>query len=417
MPAPLDLAFIRAQFPAFAHPETGQWVMSENAGGSYAAKPVIDQLHHFMTATKVQPYWPFAPSAEGGRAMDRSKDLWTRALNAEPEEVMFGPSTSMNTYVLAQALRAELAVGDEVIVTNQDHEANVGAWRRLADGNSGIVVRELSVDRETGRLDMGKLKSLLNSRTKLVFLTHCSNVVGEIHDIAAIAKEVHAAGARLGVDGVSCAPHLLPDVKALGADFYYFSLYKVYGPHQGLLYVKREHLERIKNQGHFFNEPLLGKRLTPAGPQHGEIASSGGIIDYLEAVYAHHLPKGEAPAATLSARVQAVCERFHAQECLQANRILTLLREKGARVLGPQTAEPHRRAATIAFRPRRGKPADVVDKLVAAKIACGSGHFYAYRVIEALGIPLDEGVVRLSLVHYNDESDVTRILEALDRAL
>ena len=414
---PLDLPYIRAQFPALAHPETGRWVMSENAGGSYAAKPVIDQLHHYMTATKVQPYWAFAASAETGRAMDRSHALWASALNAEPDEIMFGPSTSMNTYVLANALRPQLSVGDEIIVTNQDHEANVGAWRRLADANSGVIVRELGVNPETGRVDMSRLHDLLNTRTKYVFLTHCSNIVGEIHDIAAIAREVHAAGARLGVDGVSCAPHLLPDVKALGADFYYFSLYKTYGPHQGLLYVKREILETLPNQGHFFNAPLLGKRLTPAGPQHGEIACAGGVIDYLDAAYAHHLPKGESPAATHCQRIQSIMDRFHAHECEMANRVLSLLKDKGARIIGPLTAEPHRRAATIAFRPRRGKPAEAEQELVARNICCGSGHFYAHRVMQALGIDPEEGAVRLSLVHYNDETDVTRLLEALDAVL
>ena len=413
----LDHDFVRAQFPAFAHPQTGQWVMSENAGGSYAARPVIDQLQHFMTATKVQPYWDFAASVEAGAAMDRSTALWTAALNAEPEEVMFGPSTSINTYVLANALRAELSVGDEIIVTNQDHEANSGAWRRFSEGNGGIVVRELSVDPETGRLDIGKLKNLLNARTRLVFITHCSNIAGEIHDIAMIAREVHAAGARIGVDGVSAAPHLLPDVKALGVDFYYFSLYKVYGPHQGLLFVKREHLERIANQGHVFNAEKLGKKLTPAGPQHGEIACAGGVIDYLEATYAHHLPAGQTAATTLSARMQGLCEMFHAHECTEANRILTLLRDKGARIIGPLTAEPGKRAATIAFRPKRGKPRDVVNKLIARKICTGSGHFYAYRLMQALGLEPDDGVVRLSLVHYNDAADVMRVLEALDGAL
>ena len=413
----LDHDFIRAQFPTLSHPATGQWVMSENAGGSYAAKPVIDQLHHYMTATKAQPYWDFAASAETGAMMDRATILWTAALNAESEEVMFGPSTSINTYVLAHALRAELNVGDEVIVTNQDHEANGGAWRRFSEGNSGIVVRELSVDPETGRLDFARLKNLMNKRTKLVFITHCSNIAGEIHDIAAIAREVHAAGARIGVDGVSAAPHLLPDVKALGVDFYYFSLYKVYGPHQGLMYVKREHLERMANQGHFFNEKKLGKRLTPAGPQHGEIACAGGVIDYLEAAYAHHLGKGEAALPSLSARMQSICDRFHAHECTQANRILTLLRDKGAWIIGPPTAEPHKRAATIGFRPKKGKPQDVVDKLIARQICTGSGHFYAYRLMQALGLEPDDGVVRLSLVHYNTEADVTRILEALDEAL
>ena len=413
----LDLDFCRAQFPAFAHAETGQWVMSENARGSYAAKPVIDQLHHFMTATKVQPYWSFAASAEAGANMDRSTALWTSAINAEPDEVMFGPSTSINTYVLAQALRAELTVGDEIIVTNQDHEANSGAWRRLADGNSGIVVRELSVDPETGRLDMGKLKNLLNKRTKLVFITHCSNIVGEIHDIAAITRQVQAAGARIGVDGVSCAPHLLPDVKALGVDFYYFSLYKTYGPHQGLMYVKRAHLERMANQGHFFNSPHLGKRLTPAGPQHGEIACAGGVIDYLEQAYAYHFGKIEASEPNAYKRMQSIMDHFHRHECAQANRILTLLGDKRARIIGPLIAEPHKRAATIAFRPRQGTPQEVVDKLIARKICCGSGHFYAHRLMQGLGIDPEEGVVRLSLVHYNTEADITRVLEALDQAL
>jgi len=413
----LDFDYLRAQFPPLAHPEIGQWVMSENAGGSYAAKPVIDQFAHYMTVAKAQPYWSFSASADTGRAMDRSIALWTQALNADPEEVMFGPSTSINTYVLANALRAELNVGDEIIVTNQDHEANVGSWRRLSQGNSGIVVRELGVDPETGRLDLRQLKNLLNPRTRLVLITHCSNIVGEIHDIAAIAREVHAAGARIGVDGVSCAPHLLPDVKALDVDFYYFSLYKTYGPHQGLLYVKRQHLERIANQGHFFNAPLLGKRLTPAGPQHGEIACAGGVIDYLEQAYARHLVKGEPSAEHLHQRMSSIMEHFHRHECEQANRILTLLADKGARIVGPLTAEPHKRAATIAFRPKTGSPQDVVDKLVARKICCGSGHFYAHRLMQALGIDPEDGVVRLSLVHYNTAKDVTRVLESLDDAL
>jgi len=416
MPHPLDHAYIRAQFPAFSHPETGQWIMSENAGGSYAAQPVVERLNRYMTG-QVQPYWQFPASTATRRDMDSSLELWTAAINAEPEEVMFGPSTSMNTYVLARALRSELSVGDEVIVTNQDHEANNGAWRRLAEGNSGIVVREWSVDPETGRLDISKLKNLLNARTKYVFVTHCSNIAGEIHDIAAITKQVHAAGAKIGVDGVSCAPHLLPDVKALGVDFYYFSLYKVYGPHQGLLYVKRQHLERIANQGHFFNATSLGKRLTPAGPQHADIACAGGTIEYLEAAFAHHLAAGVTPAMTLCERVQSIMERFHAHECVQANRILSLLRDKGARIVGPQTAEPHKRAATVAFRPKRGTPQDAEAKLIERKICCGSGHFYAFRLMQALGIDPEEGVIRLSLVHYNSHADVTRILEALDAVL
>ncbi len=411
---PLDLAFIRSQFPAFSHPETGLWVMAENAGGAYAPSQVVDKLYHFMTATKVQPYWASSPSAEAGRAMDRSQALLAAAFNAEPDEIMFGPSTSMNTYVLAHALRAELSTGDEVIVTNQDHEANVGAWRRLADGNSGIVVREWGVDPETGRLDVKGLEKLLNKRTKLVCVTQCSNIAGEIHDVAALAKLVHKAGARIAVDAVSYAPHMLADMKALDVDFYYCSLYKVFGPHQGLMYVKREHLERIANQGHCFNADKLGKRLTPAGPQHGEIACASGIIDYLEDVGRHHGIKG----ATLGDRVRLTMEAFHSHECRLANRVLDLLRAKRARIIGPEKAEPHKRAATIAFVPKKTTPEAVMQELTKARIAIGGGaDFYARRLIEAVGVDPDVGVARISLVHYNDDRDVDRLLEALDPLL
>ncbi len=388
--------------------------MAENAGGAYAPRHVVDKLHHYMVATKVQPYWASDPSSEVGRAMDRSHTQWAEALNAERDEVMFGPSTSINTYVLSHALKAELRQGDEVIVTNQDHEANVGAWRRLADGNSGIVVREWAVDPKTGRLDLAGLKRLLNGRTKLVSVTHCSNIAGEINDIAAIAKLVHAAGARLAVDAVSYAPHMIADMKALGGDFYYFSLYKVYGPHQGLMYVQRDSLERIANQGHYFNAKLLGKRLTPAGPQHGEIACAGGVIDYFEEVAAHEGLVGTGPGA----RVRAVMERFHAHECEQASRVLGLLRDKGARIIGPETAELHKRAATIAFVPRRGTPEGVMEHLAKRKIAIGGGaDFYARRLIEAVGIDPEVGVARVSLVHYNSAGDVDRVLEALGEVI
>jgi cysteine desulfurase family protein (TIGR01976 family) len=411
---PLDLAFIRSQFPAFSHPETGRWVMAENAGGAYAPAQVVDKLYHFMTATKVQPYWVSSPSAEAGRAMDRSQALLAEAFNAEADEIMFGPSTSMNTYVLAHALRAELSAGDEVIVTNQDHEANIGAWRRLADGNSGIVVREWGVDRETGRLDVQGLEELLGKRTKLVCVTQCSNIAGEINDVAALAKVVHRAGARIAVDAVSYAPHMLADVKALDVDFYYCSLYKVFGPHQGLMYVKREHLERMANQGHFFNQAKLGKRLTPAGPQHGEIACASGIVDYLEDIGRHHGVAGK----TLGDRVRATMEAFHTHECRLANRVLTLLKDKGARIIGPQTAEPHKRAATIAFVPRKTEPEAVMMRLAEARIAIGGGaDFYAKRLIEAVGVDPQQGVARISLVHYNNDADVDRLLDALAGAL
>ncbi|MEL6287154.1 MAG: aminotransferase class V-fold PLP-dependent enzyme [Pseudomonadota bacterium] len=410
----LDIDYVRAQFPAFEHPDSADWAFFENAGGAYAARPVVDRLARFMVAAKVQPYGPSDPSEETGREMDRSHVRFAEALGVPAETVMFGPSTSMNTYVLSMALRSMLAPGDEVIVTNQDHEANVGVWHRLAEGNSGFVVREWQVDPETGRLDTAGLDALLNERTRWVFVTHCSNLAGEIHDVRALAERAHAAGARIAVDGVSYAPHGLPNLAELGVDAYYFSLYKTFGPHQGLLYVAPELLAEMPNQGHFFNAASPGKRLTPAGPQHGEIACAGGVVDYLDALDRHHFAGSDAPLPERLARIKHLMAQHEAE---QAERILALLREKGVRIIGPDHAEPHRRAATIAFKSDTVANNTISEHLRARQIACGVSDFYAVRLIEAMGMSAEDGVVRLSLVHYNSPSEVDRLLAALDDVL
>ncbi|MDH3693036.1 MAG: aminotransferase class V-fold PLP-dependent enzyme [Gammaproteobacteria bacterium] len=412
-----DIGFIRSQFPAFAHPETGQWAFFENAGGSYAAAPVVDKLHHFMTATKMQPYGASAPSREAGEAMDLSHEKLAAAINAETDEVMFGPSTSMNTYVISHAMRSMLQAGDEVIVTNQDHEANIGAWWRMEEGDSGIVVREWQVDSESGLLDISGLTRLLNEKTKLVCVTHCSNIVGAINDIPKIARLVRETGAWLAVDGVSFAPHLFPNVKALDVDFYFFSLYKTFGPHQGLLYVRKPVLEQMPNQSHFFNAGYLTKKLTPAGPQHGEIACASGVVEYLENVYAHHFPESENTPGSVYDRVSAAMHLGHAYEAEQTNRILGFLRDNGVRIIGDETASAGKRAPTIAFTGAKLQPMELATRCAAVQVGIGGDNFYAYRLMQALGIEPDEGVVRISLVHYTSAEDVDRLLNALDEHL
>ena len=279
----LDINFVRSQFPAFSESSLQDFAHFENAGGSYACRQMIDSLHRFYLEAKVQPYYGFEPSHGGGLQMDSARQRMAAWLNVAQDEVHFGPSTSQNTYVVAQALRQHLKPGDEVIVTNQDHEANVGVWRRLeADG---VVIREWQVDPESAELDSAELDKLLNEKTRVVAFTHCSNIVGSINPVREWTAKIHAVGAIAVVDGVSYAGHGLPDVEDLGADIYLFSLYKVYGPHLGVMFMRRSVNEQLPNQGHFFNADYPTARFTPAGPDHAQIASVNGVIDYFEAVY------------------------------------------------------------------------------------------------------------------------------------
>ncbi len=407
--ATLDYAFVRAQFPAFAEPSLAGQAFFENAGGSYACGRVIERLGEYYRRLKVQPYYDFEASREAGEWMDLARSRLAGYLAVTSEEVHFGPSTSQNTYVLAQAVRALLSPGDEIIVTNQDHEANSGAWRRLAA--AGMTIREWRVHPQSGVLDPNDLEPLLGPRTRLLAFPHASNIVAHENPVAAICGRARAAGVITVVDGVSWAPHGLPDVPALEADVYLFSLYKTYGPHQGLMVVRRGLIERLANEGHYFNAHAVPKRLVPAGPDHAQIAAARGIAEYFDALDAHHHPG--APAAGRPDRVRAL---LRASEKPLLAPLLEFLRSRpDVRLLGP--ADPEVRAPTVAFVPHRVAPGEVGRRLAQRGFMAGSGNFYAVRLLEALGVDPQRGAVRASFVHYTTAGEVSGLIEALAAAL
>ena len=409
--AKLDINFIRDHFPAFSEPSLQGFTHFENAGGSYACGQVIDSLQRYYRETKVQPHYGFEPSNTAGVEMDRARQRMAAWLNVAAEEVQFGPSTSQNTYVVGQALRQHLKPGDEVIVTNQDHETNVGAWRRLEA--AGMVVREWRVNPETAELEVAELERLLNDRTRVVAFTHCSNIVGSMHPVREWTDKIHQAGAIAIVDGVSYAPHGLPDVDALGADIYLFSLYKVYGPHLGVMVMREAVNKALPNQGHFFNAGHPTARFTPAGPDHAQIASVNGVLDYFEAVYEHHYGSGEATAARKTSAVRAL---FQHTERRNLQPLLDFLGQKpGVNVIG-KTVTKHR-APTVSFTVAGRDPAQIAAQLASRKIGAANGNCYAYRLMEALDIPPAEGVVRVSFVHYTSQEELARLLDALDNIL
>ena len=407
----LDLNFVRGQFPAFDSPVLNSHAFFENAGGSYPCRAVVDRLHRFYTDRKVQPYSAYPGSKLGGEEMDEARARLAAMMGVDAPQVSFGPSTSTNTYVLANATRMWLrGANAAIVVTNQDHEANSGAWRRLAD--EGIEVREWCVDPDTGALDVADLVKLLaDGRVRLVAYPHCSNVVAAINDVAAISAVARAAGARTVVDGVSYAPHGFPDFPALGCDVYLFSAYKTYGPHQGIMIVGTEFGAELPAQGHYFNAGSLYKRLTPSGPDHAQIAACAGMADYIDALHAHHF--GAEPDA--AARNRAVHDLMRSAEVAVVAPLLEYLAARNdLRLIGPRDAGL--RAPTVAVALDRAA-GPVAQALAENGIGCGAGDFYAVRPLTAMGVDLDRGVLRMSLVHYTSATEVSQLIAALDRAL
>ncbi|WP_425038983.1 aminotransferase class V-fold PLP-dependent enzyme [Primorskyibacter sp. S187A] len=398
----LDLDFVRAQFPAFSQPELLGQAFFENAGGSFTCQPVIDRLTRFYTSRKVQPYGPYEAARLGGAEMDEACARLSAILGVERDELSFGPSTTANTYVLAQAFAGFMGEGEAIIVTNQDHEANSGPWRRLAE--RGIEIREWQIDRDTGHLDPARLADLLDDKVRLVCFPHCSNVVGEINPVAEITALAHAAGAFTCVDGVSYAPHGLPNVADLGCDIYLFSAYKTYGPHQGLMVIRRALGEALPNQGHYFNAGTLYKRFTPAGPDHAQVAACAGIADYLDELAAHHGLQGAAQTHDL----------MRTAEIERMAPVLSFLSGRNdLRLLGP--ADATKRAPTLALEVP--DPQGKARALAEHDIMCDGGDFYAVRALQACGVAPDPGVLRLSFTHYTSPAEIDQLLTALEAVL
>ncbi len=406
----LDLEFVRRNFPALGD----GWVLMENAGGTLMPRPVIERLTGYASHNQVQPGAAFPASAEAERKIRESERLMAELLGAEPGEVMIGPSTTMNVFLLSQAIRHWFRPGDEIVVTNLDHEANNGAWRRLAE--SGVVVKEWQFDPDTSALEADGLGAVLTDKTRLVCFSHCSNVVGVVHDVGELTRIAHEAGALVCVDAVAYAPHRALDVKTLDVDFYLVSLYKLYGPHLAMLYGKREHLLRARGLNHFFiGEDDVPLKLNPGGVNHELTASLSGIVAYLDALHDHHLPASNAPLHERAARVFALI----ADHEERLNRIVLgfLGAHPKVRLNGSRDAAKTHRVPTFTFTVAGRNSGEIPEALLGERIGIRAGDFYARRAIDAWGLGPRGGVVRASLVHYNTIDEAERLVAALDRAI
>lgn len=407
--SPLDLARIRAEFPALA----AGTVFLDNAGGSQVLARVADRIRDYLLHDNVQLGASYAASQQAGERVLAARRAVALLVNApHDDEIVMGPSTTALIGTLVEALRPGLQPGDEVIVTESDHEANIGAWTRLAD--IGVVVRVWRVDAESLGLRLQDLDPLIGPRTKWIAMTQASNILGTITPVAEVARRAHAAGSKLCVDAVAYAPHRLVDVQASGADAVVFSFYKVFGPHYAVLWVRRELLLQLPSLNHFF----IGREVIPYKLQRGNVnyeLSYGciGIVDYLRDV-------GTALGATGGdrARMQAAFDAFAAHEDALAEQLLAWLRERPAvRIIGLPSAAGGARVPTVSFVVEGRRSEDIVRQVDTHGIGIRFGDFYARHLIEALGLQAHGGVVRVSIAHYNTAQEISRLLQALEQAL
>jgi cysteine desulfurase family protein (TIGR01976 family) len=407
-----DISFVRQQFPALKR----DFVFMDNAGGAQVLQGVISRISNYLSNTNVQLGASYLVSRESDQRVDKATRCIADYINASrKEEVVIGPSTTMLLRILSITLSKQWQAGDEIIVSNSDHEANVSCWMDLRE--KGIVVKIWKLNPQSMQFDLNDLQSLLSPRTKLVTMVHASNILGTINPIKEIAALVHEAGALVCFDGVAYAPHRPIDVQDWDVDFYVFSTYKFYGPHQAVLYGKYNLLRSLESFNHYF----IGKDDVPYKLQPGNFNfeltySLGAIPEYFEALHDYHFPS-EKQINSKEKRKRSF-ELIAAHEESMATTLLTYLSGNAdIRIMGETSADKSKRIPTISFVHQKIKSSAIVEQVDKFNIGIRFGDFYAKKIIEDFGLVEKDGVVRVSLVHYNTLDEVRELINALETIL
>ncbi len=403
----MDSGFVRTNFPSV----TGDWILFENAGGTQAPVSVENRMTEFFRRANVQPGYNYPHSLEATDILQEAHQFVADWINApSPEQIIFGPSATAINRLMAVALSHYWKEGDEIIVTVSDHEANVNPWVYLE--KFGLQVKFWPINRDTFALELDDLKSLLSGRTVLVAFPHVSNLLGFENDVTSITRVAHEAGAWVYVDGVAGTPHKPVDVSAWDADFFVFSTYKTFGPHMAALYGKRQILLQLESPNHFFLPNQLPLKFELGTPNLEGAAALLGVKDYFVALYEHHFGAfPEDPREGFLAAMDLIAEY---ETELAWYLIDGLQRIPHVKIVGnTDPASGNRRVPVVSFIHEEKSAEEISVELAERNIAIGHGHFYAYRLVEYLGLLQRGGVARASLVHYNTREEIDRFLTAL----
>ena len=404
----MDTQLLRDQFAGL----DTDMALFDNAGGSQILRSVVRRIGEYFEDCNVQHGASYRTSQLATARVTEAREALAAWVNADLGEVVIGPSSTHLIRILAESLGRTLKPGDEVVVTNCDHEANIGPWVELE--RIGVKVRIWKVDPDSFELRLSDLGALMNDRTRLVAWTHASNILGRINPVREMAAFVRERGALSCVDGVAFAPHRAIDVKELGVDFYLLSLYKVFGPHLAMLYGRREILLELPGVNLFFiPEDAVPYKFQPGNANFELTAGLVGLWDYVEQISDWIGVDGNNRS-----KLEAMFGEFAQREKMLGGKLLDFLRGRDrVRIIGPETADPDTRVSTVSFvvEDRHSEP--LVLAADREQIGIRFGDFYAYRLIDDLGLRPQGGVVRASLLHYNTEDEVDRLIRVLDQEI
>jgi cysteine desulfurase family protein (TIGR01976 family) len=396
-------AAIRDQFPALGRRHGGEPVAYfDGPGGTQVPRVVVEAMTEYLYHHNANTHWAFPSSRETDELISRARRVVGDFLNAEADEVAFGANMTTLTFHLARSLGRAMGSGDEVVVTELDHHANVDPWRAMAS-ERGVTVRVARMRPEDGQLDWDDLERQVNGRTKVIAIGAASNALGTINDVARASKIARGVGALTFVDAVHYAPHRLVDVRAFGCDFLACSAYKFHGPHVGILYGRGELLRSLDVPKLRPSPDSAPDRLETGTQNHEGIAGTAAAIDFLA---------GLAPGSDRRSRLEGAFEALHRRASSLVDRLWSGLEGiEGVTLFGPRPPLP--RTPTISFALEGMAPVEVCRRLADRGIFASHGDFYATTAIERLG-QASTGLVRLGCACYTSAEEVERLLETLD---
>jgi len=416
--AKLDVAWVRSQFPSLSRTINGQTAaFLDGPGGTQVTQSVIDAIWYYLKTSNANTHGQYVTSRETDEIIASARSAMADFLGCVADEVVFGPNMTSLTFAISRSVGRELGPGDEILLTHLDHSANVSPWQALEE--RGVKIQFVDIRKGDCTLDMDDLARKLSSRTKVVAVGYASNAVGTINDVKTIIRIAHDAGAVAYVDAVHYAPHGVIDVRALDCDFLACSTYKFFGPHMGVLYGKREHLERLHPYKVRPNTNEVPGRWEMGTLNHECIAGITACVGYLAEIGSKAVsPTTDDQRPTTRLRRELLRTAYRAIQSHERELSLRMLRGlaeiPGLRLYGISDAKRvAERCPTFAIRIEGRHPAELSKQLGERGIFTWDGNYYALNLTERLGVEEDGGFLRIGFVHYNTEEEVDRVLGEL----